>query len=42
MMESADLTLLLNFVINTILSSSVMAAAYFYKHSKPEIEKKNE
>lgn len=42
MMESADLTLLLNFVINTILSSSVMVAAYLYKNSKPEIAKKNE
>lgn len=42
MMESADLTLLLNFVINTVLSSLVMAAAFLYKNSKPGITKKNE
>ncbi|CAG9821862.1 unnamed protein product [Phaedon cochleariae] len=34
--ESMDLTLLLNFSINTILSSSVMIAAYVYKHPKKE------
>ncbi|XP_023025861.1 solute carrier family 66 member 3 [Leptinotarsa decemlineata] len=34
--ESMDLTLLLNFSINTILSSSIMVAAYFYKHPKKE------
>lgn len=32
--ESMDLTLLLNFCINTFLSSSVMVAAYWYKHPK--------
>lgn len=34
--ESMDLTLLLNFTINTFLSSSVMLAAYWYKHHKQE------
>ncbi|CAG9836791.1 unnamed protein product [Diabrotica balteata] len=32
--ESMDLTLLLNFTINTFLSSSVMIAAYWFKHPK--------
>ncbi|KAG5892897.1 hypothetical protein JTB14_006215 [Gonioctena quinquepunctata] len=34
--ESMDLTLLLNFSINTMLSSLVMSAAYFYRHPKKE------
>ncbi|XP_028134558.1 solute carrier family 66 member 3 [Diabrotica virgifera virgifera] len=34
--ESMDLTLLLNFTINTFLSSSVMIAAYWFKHPKRE------
>ncbi|CAH0548094.1 unnamed protein product [Brassicogethes aeneus] len=36
MVESADLTLLLNFGVNTVLSSSIMLAAYFYKHKKAD------
>ncbi|KAJ8933881.1 hypothetical protein NQ314_013734 [Rhamnusium bicolor] len=35
-MESMDLTLLLNFSVNTILSSSVMLAAYVYRHPKKD------
>ncbi|RZC35419.1 PQ-loop repeat-containing protein 3 [Asbolus verrucosus] len=35
-MDSADLSLLLNFSVNVILSSSVMIAAYLYKHPKQE------
>ncbi|KAJ8953181.1 hypothetical protein NQ318_003217 [Aromia moschata] len=34
--ESADLTLLLNFSVNTVLSTSVMIAAYVYKHPKTD------
>ncbi|KAJ8924657.1 hypothetical protein NQ315_000808 [Exocentrus adspersus] len=34
--ESMDLTLLLNFSVNTFLSTSVMVAAYVYKHPKKE------
>ncbi|XP_066157056.1 solute carrier family 66 member 3 [Euwallacea fornicatus] len=42
-MESADLTLLLNFVINTVLSTAVMIAAIVYKNpSKHVVEKKAE
>ncbi|CAH1963948.1 unnamed protein product [Acanthoscelides obtectus] len=32
--DSMDLTLLLNFSVNTVLSSLVMIAAYHYKHPK--------
>jgi uncharacterized protein with PQ loop repeat len=35
-MDSADLTLLLNFTVNVVLSSSVMVAAYLYKHPKKD------
>ncbi|KYB28642.1 solute carrier family 66 member 3 [Tribolium castaneum] len=34
--DSADLTLLLNFGVNVVLSSSVMIAAYAYKHPKKD------
>lgn len=33
-MDSADLTLLLNFIVNVCLSSSIMVAAYYYKPKK--------
>lgn len=33
-MDSADLTLLLNFSVNTCLSSAIMAVAYYYKSPK--------
>ncbi|KAJ8973562.1 hypothetical protein NQ317_009586 [Molorchus minor] len=36
LMESMDFTLLLNFSVNTLLSTSVMLAAYFYKHPKKD------
>ncbi|XP_050301073.1 solute carrier family 66 member 3 [Anthonomus grandis grandis] len=36
--ESADLTLLLNFIINTFLSTSVMVAAIFYKDPPSKLE----
>ncbi|KAJ3649572.1 hypothetical protein Zmor_021308 [Zophobas morio] len=35
-MDSADLSLLLNFTVNVVLSSSVMVAAYVYKHPKKD------
>ncbi|XP_019877115.1 solute carrier family 66 member 3 [Aethina tumida] len=38
MVESADLTLLLNFTVNTALSTSVMMAAYFYKSGRVKKE----
>ncbi|XP_060535285.1 solute carrier family 66 member 3 [Cylas formicarius] len=38
--ESGDLSLLLNFVINTVLSTSVMIAAITYRNAKPDREVK--
>ena len=35
-MDSADLTLLINFSVSVILSSSIMFSAMYYKHPKSE------
>lgn len=42
LIDSADTTLLLNFTVNTFLSSSVLAAAYYFKPKDHEKLKKPE